>query len=385
MELITREEITELANEHSDPCISVYVPTHQSGMEVNEGHDLILFKNGLQQVKNVLEERGTDPVKIDALLKQGFALLKEEKFWNNLGEGLAVFISEKTFKTVVLPYTVKEETIINSAFYVTPLLQAVSKPCPFYLLVLSKDNARFYEGDKYQLKELEVEGLPYGVDDVVHFEDKDDQRLFRRGSSAGREGGGSYHGHVEGQADNKQTIALYFQEVDRTLFAEVLHDKTAPLILAAVEYQIPIYKGITKYNHVWEEGIIGNSDHESERTLHQQACELLKPYFKQNVNKALENYYNQIAGPLTSSMPETVIPASHYARVADLFVCRDEHIWGRFNEADNALEIHPEKQDGDDCLINSAAVKVMANGGDVHVLDREKMPKESIIAASLRY
>ncbi|WP_158285178.1 baeRF7 domain-containing protein [Mucilaginibacter phyllosphaerae] len=40
-----------------------------------------------------------------------------------------------------------------------------------------------------------------------------------------------FHGHGEGQGDDKDNIGIYCQEVDRTLLAEVLHDKTSPLIL----------------------------------------------------------------------------------------------------------------------------------------------------------
>lgn len=385
MDLISKEEFKELINYQGSNCISIYIPTHRSGMEVNQKQDAIRLKNVLQAATTTLQDQGVNTRTIDDLLKPGFDLYNNEVFWNSQLDGLAIFLSEGFVKTIQLPFTVKEEVYINNSFYISPLLPAVSSNKEFYLLVLSKHDAKFYQGNEFGLQHLLVEGLPDGMDDVVHFEEKEDQQLFRRGGRAGSEGGANFHGHGEGQLDDKANIAIYFQEVDKTLFTEVLHDKNAPVILAGVEYLIPIYKGLSKYNAIYSEAITGSQEHENTTALFNKATELLGPYFEQRTKKALENYYTQIATPLTSSMPEKVIPASYYAQVSDLFICKDQHIWGRFNEEENKLEIHPEKQPGDECLINQAAARTYLNGGEVHLLDKERMPKESIIAAYLRF
>lgn len=384
MELISKEEFAELVNYHGDNCISIYIPTHRSGVEVNEKQDAIVFKNALQAVNTNLQNQGLNSQTIEALLKPGFELYNNEIFWNNQYEGLAFFLAEGIVKTIQLPFPVKEEVYVNHSFFISPLLPAISNTEEFYLLVLSKHDAKFYQGNAFGLQRIEVEGLPNGMDDVVHFEEKEDQQLFRQGGK-GSTGSANFHGHGEGQLDDKANLGIYFQEVDKTLFTEVLHDKNVPLVLAGVEYLIPIYKDLSKYKFIAEEAITGNQEHESLNNLLVKTREILVPYFKQRTKKALQNYYNQIATPLTSSMPEKVIPASHYAQISDLFICKDAHLWGTFNEAENKLEIHNEKQNGDECLLNQAAAKAYTNGGAVYVLEKEQMPKESIIAAFMRY
>ena len=47
MEIISKSEFAELANLKSECSVSVYIPTHRSGVEVNEQQDLIVFKNSL--------------------------------------------------------------------------------------------------------------------------------------------------------------------------------------------------------------------------------------------------------------------------------------------------------------------------------------------------
>jgi hypothetical protein len=384
MAILTKEEFKELINYHGDPCISIYIPTHRSGVEVNERQDPILFKNALQSANTLLEEQGLKAPEIEQLLKPGIDLYKNEVFWNNQQEGLAVFLAKGFVKVVQIPFKVAEKTLLNNTFFISPLLPAVVKNEEFYLLVLSKHDAKFYQGNEYGLQRMEVKGLPNGMDDVIHFEEKENQDLFRRGSGGG-DRSASFHGQAEGQLDDKANIAIYFQEVDRTLFTEVLHDKNKPLLLAGVEYLIPIYKGISKYKYITEVAITGNKEYEDNNALFQQAKTLLAPYFEQQTKAALKNYYNQIATANTSSMAEKIIPASYFAQVSDLFICKDTNLWGRFDEENNKVEIHEQKQAGDECLLNKAAAKTYINGGNVYLLDRAQMPKESIIAAIFRF
>jgi hypothetical protein len=385
MNIISKEDFSELANYTGSPCISIYIPSHRSGVEVNEKQDAILLKNALQAVEQSLKTKGLDQETIQQLVKPGYELYKNEVFWNSQLDGLAVFIAEGFFKTLQLPFSVKEENYINSSFFVSPLLPAITNNKEFYLLALSKHDAKFYKGNAFGMERVEVEGLPNGMDDVIQFEEKEGGQLFRRGGTGAGEPGANFHGHGEGQLDDKANAAIYFQEVDRTLFTEVLHDKHAPLVLAGVEYLIPIYKSNSRYQHICDEYITGNQEHESLNALFEKAREKVAPYFKEETKKLLQNYYNQIATPLTSSIPEKVIPASFYSQISDLFICENEHIWGKFDEVNNQLEIHPEKQEGDECLINKAAVNTYLNGGSVSILDKEHMPKESIIAAFMRF
>ena len=384
MEIIPKEEFTELINFQGKNCISIYIPTHRSGVEVNEKQDAIVFKNALQAVNTQLQKQGLPSQAIETLLAPGFELYNNEIFWNSQLDGLAVFLADGFSKTIQLPFTVNEENYLNSAFYISPLLPAITNNEEFYLLVLSKHDAKFYQGNAFGLQRLQVEGLPNGMDDVIRFEEKEGRQLFRQGGKGGT-GSASFHGHGEGQLDDKANLGIYFQEVDRTLFAEVLHDKNVPLVLAGVEYLIPIYKGASRYNNIAEQAITGNQEHESQLALFTQCREILAPYFEQQTKKALQNYYNQIATPLTSSMPEKIIPASFYAQISDLFICKGQHIWGNFNEAENKLQIHPQKQEGDECLMNKAAAKTYINGGAVYLLEPQQMPKESIIAAFMRF
>jgi hypothetical protein len=382
--VLTKELFSELANYRSESSISVYLPTHRAGVEVNENADNLAFKNALQSVTNTLKQQGKDQGIIQRILEPGYELLRNDTFWRTLDRGLAVFMSEDFFKYVKMPDSPRSETMVNNSFMLKPLVNAMTVKEYFYLLVLSKKQAKFFKADAFGMSQVEIDELPNGVVDVVHFEEKDDQKLFR--SESGQQGkGAAFHGHGAGKPDEKEHLAIYLEEVDETLWKEVLSRETAPLLLAGVEYLLPIYKSVAEYKNIWPESLTGSHEHDDLNSLYQQARAIMEPYFRERTKKALEMYGNQSATALTSSIPSDVIPAAHYSRVWHLFVKKDQHIWGTFNEMENILNVHNDKEEGDECLIDKAVIKTILNGGDVHFLSPEDMPADSSIAALMRY
>ena len=388
MNVISKEEFKEFANFRADGCVSIYIPTHASGMEVNEKHDTLIFKNNVHKAKSLLLSNGLDLKKVDSILEPAIDLIKDEDFWKSQSHGLAIFLTDGFFKFFKLPLPVKEEILVNSSFLVTPLLPVMERRHRFYLLALSKHACKFYEGDQFEMKKLEIEGLPTGIDDVVPFELKEARQLHRRsGAAAGAAAsiGASFHGHGSGLADDEEYLLQYFKEVDQVLWSQVLHNQHVPLVIASVDYEIASYKQISHYKHICESNLTGNFEHENRQSLYLKVKEKLSSYFREYSNEALKNYYNNSAKELTTTIPDKVIPAAFFAQVSDLFVQKDQRIWGKFNEKDNVVTIHEQHQPEDECLINSAIVKTLMNGGEVHMLDKEKMPSESIIAAFMRY
>src|SRR4051812_23785 len=98
MQLISNEEFTELINHKGDQCISIFLPTHRSGMEVNEKQDAIALKNALQSIEIDLRKQGLAVQNIETLLSPGFELYKNEIFWNNQLDSVAVFMASNFFK-----------------------------------------------------------------------------------------------------------------------------------------------------------------------------------------------------------------------------------------------------------------------------------------------
>ncbi|MBW8685060.1 baeRF7 domain-containing protein [Chitinophaga rhizophila] len=380
---INKEIFADLAADRGDICVTIYMPAHASGHAVNEQQDLILFKNMLQQTQKLLEEKSIPQPQIQLMLEPGYQLLMDEMFWKNQQEGLACFIKEDSFRYLKLPVSMQQQIYCNHSFMMTPLLPMLNSTEQFYLLTFSKHNAKLFLADAYGMKEIRVEGMPNGMDDVIHFEEKGNQQLFRTGSSGGGQGA-NYHG-MNSNPDHKTDIANYLEEVDRTIWKEVLHDKHIPLMMAAVDYLQPIFRKVTRYQHIAEEALTGNFEHEKTANIYKQAREKMQPFFEKKREQALEKYYNGSAGALTASIPDDVIPASYYGQVDCLFVAKDAQLWGTFDEKENRVIIHEAQEPQDECLLNNAITQTILHNGDVFILEKDKMPAESSIAASLRY
>jgi hypothetical protein len=376
---------SELAGKQSQTCISFYLQTRSKGSATSETSDNTPLKNYLQQITAQLKQKNLDELSIEKLLRSSYALLQNDQFWREQSAGLAVFITEGSTQYLKLPMAPKqEELLVNTSFYLSPLIPLMKQADYFYLLLLSKKESKLFRAGEFGIVELIIEEMPNGVDDVVHLEEKDDQKLFRTGSSGGGSGA-NYHGTGAGKPDDKENIAMYFDEVDETIWKAVLNKENVPLLLAGVEYLIPIYKSVAKYKPIWDESITGNQQHTDLRSLHAQAKKIMEPYFEERHKKALELFGNQSATELTSLEADEIIPAAHYKRVSHLFVQEGAHIWGTFDEQANKLSINKAQKEEDEDLIDKAVIRTILNAGEVHFLPKEKMPGRSEIAALMRY
>lgn len=386
--VLTRERFTELANYTSDCTVSIFIGSHKAGVEVNEHFDPIHFKNQLQEISRRLKDKGHDEAYAKRLLEPGFDLVRDDAFWNQQSPGLAVFIAEGFFKYIKMPVPPVEQLIvIEPTFYVTPLIPIMACKEYFYLLVISKQCAKLFKADAWGMKIVDVE-LPQSIEEVKRVSGLD-ATTFRSGSSGSRgprmSQEGVYHGTGGGNPDGKDNMLVYFEAVDDILWDKVLNKENAPLLLAGVEYEIPIYRQACDYHNVWPEALTGNRERQETGALYKEAKELLKPYFEQKQQKALTLYANNIATSKTSSMPGSIIPAAYYSQISHLFVAKGEHIWGTFDEMTNELALHNSPDEDGEDLIDNAIVKTLANGGEVYLLDKEKMPNDAQLAALLRF
>lgn len=382
-DLPDKELFAELAGFQSDCCVTIYLPTHQAGVEVNEKHDAILLKNTLKDVAAQLAGQGIETARIEQLLTPAYGLLQQDRFWGRMEKGLAIFIADGYFKYLKMRVAPQHEAVCQKRFYMTPLIPALACKTYFYLLVINKQKCKLFRADAFGMEPIEVPGLPDEMLDVKRLSDKD-ASTFRAGVSSGS-GGANFHGMGGGNPDHKDTIAVYFEAVDDIIYKEVLHAENVPLLLAGVEYLIPIYRSVSDYHNICPESLTGSHEHDELHHLYAQAREIMQPYFDQGLDKALTIYANQSASPLSSSVIDDVIPAAYYGRISHLFIQKGTHIHGQFDEMNAKLDMQESGQESAEDLADMAVIKTLTQGGDVYLLPEERMPAPSPMAAVFRY
>ncbi|HYF30701.1 MAG TPA: hypothetical protein VD993_06255 [Chitinophagaceae bacterium] len=381
--VVTKDVFAELANYRAQHCVTICLPTHAAGVEVNELNDRIAFKSALQEAAGELKTKGLNSAVIEPLLAPGYVLQKDEAFWRQQSKGLAVFIADGMCRYIKLPMDPGRKVAVNNSFVVTPLLPLFTTSEYYYVLVISKKQAKLFRADMFGMEHVNVPGLSSVDPGSGHPGEDPTAPNGLRGdkevpTAAALDAG------TKGDQD-KARLAVYLEAIDDVIWKEVLHDKTVPLLLAGVEYLIPIYKTVTDYKHVCEDALTGSHERDELSTLYELSMKKMAYYFEQPLKKALALYNNQSATALTSSIIADVVAAVHYGRASHLFIQKGAELWGNFDEMKNELALHETKEAGSSDLYNKAVSKALLTGAEVYMLEKEKMPADSIMAAVMRY
>ena len=386
MDLLTRDEVRTLIDEHEGSCISIYMPTHQVGEAIKK--DPIRLRNLLREAEEGLIAGGLRTPEAQELLEPAQRLVRDGLFWQHQSDGLALFLSAAMFRRYRLPFDFKELVVVGGRFHVKPLLPLLSGDGRFYVLAISQNEVRLLQGTKHSVSEVGLEKGPANLAEALKYNDPEKRLQFHTGTRTpgGRgERPAIFHGHGVASADDpKNYILRYLRQVDEAL-CELLRDQQTPLVLAGVDYLLPIYKEASSYPYLVEEGIEGNPEELSAEDLHKRAWDLVYPHFQRAQEEAAALYRQWAGTERASNDLDKVVSAAHYGRVETLFVALDIQQWGSFDPETHRVMVHRKAESGDEDLLDFAAIHTLVNGGAVYAVERKGMPDGPLLAAVFRY
>lgn len=388
MSLLSVEELKTLVEQSNGPCVSIYMPTVKGGSEVQQNP--IRFKNLMRDAEERLVAQGMRDTEAVELLTPAQQELDKDEFWQNQNDGLAVFIAPGLLRYYCLPLAFKEFVAVTEQFHLKPLLPALTGDGQFYVLALSQQDIRLFECTRHSVKEIELEDVPKNIDKALLYDETAQDGQFRISTSKGGtnnafQKSGTFHGQGSPDRDKHQEdILQFFHMVDQGL-QKYLCDKSAPLVLAGVEYLFPLYREANAYNHLVDEGITGNPKLLEPEDLQAKAWEIVEPLFSQAKQEAIDHYKELTPTGRASNDLKEVVPAAYYGRVEELFVAVGVQQWGCFNPETSTIDIHSDAEPGDRDLLDAAAVQTILNGGTVYAVEPEKVPDKAPVAAVFRY
>ncbi len=384
MDLLNRAELRALMDERDVPCISLYLPTHRTGKEIKQ--DPIRFKNLLKQADERLRKNGLRRSEAEEILAPAQPFLDDDNFWQHQGDGLAVFISTKTFRYFRLPFEFSELVVVTDRFHVKPLLSLLSVDGRFYVLALSQNQVRLLQGTRQSVGEVSLDSAPKNLAEALGVEERERQLQMH---TASRGGSAIFHGHGSAgdESEHKKDLLRYFKVIDKAL-QDLLCVEQAPVVLAGVDYLQPIYREANSCAQLLDEGIDGNPEHLSDRELHDRAWTLLEPYFARKLERAAGQYHELAGTGRTSHDVKQIIPAAHGGRVDTLFVAVGIQQWGAYDASASEVLLHDEREPGDQDLLDLAAVQTLVHQGQVYAVEPGYVPAaagDASIAAVFRY
>jgi hypothetical protein len=383
MTSLTRTDIKALLGASAPPAISLFLPTERAGV------DTLQNPNRLKRLLGLAEQRlATYGFRSsqEELLRPAFDLLGDYPFWQHCEDGLALFASEGFFQLYSLPYRVSEACFVGESFHIKPLLPLLVGDGEFYILALSKKSVELHLASRHSSRQIELKNVPQSQDDALRLDDPQEiLQSYSVGPGGRGEAGAIFHGYGGIKEDAKNRALRYFQIVDRGLHG-VLKESRAPLVLAGVEYYLPIYRDANTYAHLVDQIVPGSADGAPIDDLRAAAWSIVQPLFAKARQQAAEAIEAGLAKGQAAIQLEEAVAAARHGRAHACFAALHEFRWGAFAEESATIEElppdHPRARD----LIDFAAAQTVLHGGDAFPVNTaEEAPGRSPLAVLFRY
>jgi len=382
---LTLEHLKELAQHTANPSMSMFLQTHRSGQDIQQ--DPIRFKNLLRDAEKQLLANGMSPREVSELIEPAEALVNDSSFWKYQYEGLAVFLSPEGFYTYRLPFSVKELLVIAHSYYIKPVLPLFSNNGHYYILAISQNEIRLFECTHHTVGQIDLpEKTPHNLEEALKFDDLQKELQFHTGTSQGGMRNGMFHGQGPGEEEQKIWIEKYLNLVDNGIKG-ILGQQEAPLVLAGVDYLLPIYRKVSEYSNIMQEGITGSPEHFRPEELLEQSWPIVEAYFHQETENAVAQFHQLANTNQATDDIEKIVTAAFFGRVEKLFLSVDAQLWGSINPDNGKVINKSEEQNKQNnlALLDFVAIKTLQTGGTIYTFSQEEMPSDSPIAAIFRY
>lgn len=377
-----------LAGSEGFPRVSIYLPTHPTYPDCLQ--DPIRLSNGLKEVERQLVEVGWRESDVAELVGEAAKRDKDDLFWRFQDHGLAVFVEGGATRWVKLPAPVEELAVVAHRYHVRPLIPLLRDKGAFHILTVTEDAARFFSATEHSMHEVQLEGVPAGLEELrertgfdadVGFHSRD------RGAQVGGAAAPKYAALGDSGKDYQKTLLDQFaREVAKAADAHLAASE-APLVLVALPQTLGLLREHLDYAHVAEETLSIDPGHMSENELHQRAWAVAKPILTRDreavrvrLREAIEGAQPDYARHLGS-----IIRATEEGRVDTVFVSPGEAVWGAYDPTHRIARIDRAANADNEDLLNLAAIRTLAQGGDVRQLPDDVRETVGPAAALYRY
>ncbi len=387
MNTLTREELQRIGRSDGGLCVSLYLPTETAGKETLTNPTRL--RHLLRHARQRLIEAKVDAREADRVLRPAEDLVADYPFWQHQEAGLGLLLGPGGMTAYKIPYPVQELAVVGRRYHLKPLLPLVAYDAELLILTLSKKAVRLHRATRYTIEEIPLEGVPLSQEEALQL-DKDEEILrihkHNPGSNAGRgENKGIVHGQGAAREGAKERALRFFQRVDAGL-KPYLNGRNVPMVLAAVDYYLPIFREATSYRHVLDSVIPGNAEGMHPGELRDAAWKCVEPALIRELDATHEQVRAGLPKNLAHTDLESCVAAACHGRVDRCIVALNEQRWGRFIEDSAKIELLPPGHPDSCDLVDLVAIQTLVQGGNVYpVPSAESLPDKSPVAVVLRY
>ena len=275
IQLPTKAQLAALRTWRAPNSVTIYSPYIAANSPENNPNRTQL-KDLIKEASQLLISKHVSKREVDTILEPAKKLLDSDEFSTNSKHSLALFMHHDFFSHYHLPVEdVNKYVVVGGSFKLQPITKLESYNMTYYVLMISYNGAQLFKGDLYDIKKIKFQKIPKTMLQELNIDEFDKLRGLHTVARVS-EGKGSkqYHGEFEKSQINKDMLVQFFRKIDSELH-KVIKDEKIPLILAGVDYLLPLYRQVNTYKYLSEKEIIGNVEHTPIDAVREQACEAL--------------------------------------------------------------------------------------------------------------
>jgi hypothetical protein len=380
--LLTRRTIDLLLAVPEGPCLTLYLPTHRFGPETVRDHATL--EQLLREARERLVALGVDP-ETSRFLRPVERLIGDDELWQHSLDGLAIFLAPGFLRLVRAATPFPPTVEVGERFVVAPLIAALPPLERLYVLALSRNEVRLLEVTVHGQRRLALDGLPANMEAALGYQQYYSEVQVH---SAGPRGlgrrSGMVHGHGDGDEERfDRDLLQYFRKVASSL--RNLPEPDAPIVLATVRDQVPLFRQACEDRRLFDTPIVGNPELTSDFELAAKARALVLGDVANRRRSVALARFRELGDRRTSVDVGEIVSAAWQGRVDTLLVPTGVHRWGHYQPDLCHVELHSERELGDEDLVDMAVVKTWSQGGEVLAIPPTMAPAGAALSAILRY
>lgn len=358
----SRSDIEFLAAARRDVAVSIYLPTSPipAQAEENRLRARSLIDEAVQHLHDLEDKKVAKDM--EGRLQD---LLDDPDFWTNLGRSLAIFVSSEGIAEFRLPNELSKSVSVSDKFAVTPLLRALTFPQAAFVLAISGNGARLVKATSES--PAEVVDVPNMPDDAADANNLDSI------------GGRAPQRRIQGDEGRKVRLTQYARAVDHAL-RPVLNAESLPLIVAAAEPMLSIFRNLSGYTRLAPYSIEGNPDTLNEAELADAARGVLDQLYGEELDELKDTLSQRGENGRSATDLSDLARAAAFGAINTLLVDMDAKVPGTVTD-DGALELG----EGNGDALEEIARRAIATGARILAVRSSDLPDGVQAAAILRY
>lgn len=387
MNKISHSIIETLSQEQQGNVISLYCPTHKASTPQHIKSDKTRLENLISQATKEWHELNPD---MSLATEQQLTQAPDSNdFWENMTEGIAIFINQSAIEVVHLPVECDEYVCVDSSFDVSPLKIMLEMDQPYYVFALALHDPKLFFGDMYGLTPVDID-FPDSPEDALNIDEMFSGSNTIRGVSTQGAGNDKLSSHGQGDSNHagQEERLKYFRIIDNILITSKEVDTDLPFIIAATESEAADYRTHSKLPHIVNQIIAGNHTASKLADLHERSWAIITSEILYPRTKAALDSFNELKGlKRASSDIDDIAEALKEGRVDTLMIGVAEKTNDSVDDSDRMKEktlLRLKKMFGDK-TIRKLIASTYEQGGKVIGADPELLAMPSNLAALYRY